>query len=106
MTADLDGRYAGVGRITEETLEAFEASHYWDDKSIDEKRAVIAEQGDEKDDWIARLLEFSQRFGEAVASLSVMRTFFITSKGYMGMGPEPLKEGDMICVALGCSVPC
>ena len=105
VTADLDGRYAGVGRITEETLEAFEASHCWDDKSIDEKRAVIAEQGDEKDDWIARLLEFSQRFGEAVASLSVMRTFFITSKGYMGMGPEPLIEGDVICVVLGCSVP-
>jgi hypothetical protein len=105
VTADLDGRHTGVGRITDETLDGFELAHCWDDKSPDEKRVTVAGKGDDKEDWITRFLDVSQRFADAVASLSVMRTFFISSKGYMGMGPEALREGDQICVALGCSVP-
>jgi Heterokaryon incompatibility protein (HET) len=105
VTADLGGRLAGVGRINKETLEGFELAHCWDDTSTDAKRPLIAAKEREKDDWDAWFLDISQRFADAVASLSVMRTFFISSKGYMGMGPEPLRVGDLICVILGCSVP-
>jgi hypothetical protein len=33
------------------------------------------------------------------------RSFFMTSKGYMGLGPRYTQKGDKICVLLGCSVP-
>ena len=33
------------------------------------------------------------------------RTFFGTQKGYFGLGPADLAEGDLVCVLFGCSVP-
>ncbi|TVY88090.1 Heterokaryon incompatibility protein 6,OR allele, partial [Lachnellula willkommii] len=33
------------------------------------------------------------------------RDFFISTSGYMGVGPKALEEGDMICVIPGCNVP-
>jgi hypothetical protein len=34
-----------------------------------------------------------------------MRNFFVSELGYMGIGPKPLQEGDMVCVFPGCRVP-
>ncbi len=33
------------------------------------------------------------------------RNAFITSKGYLGVGPAVLKQGDQVCILLGGSVP-
>ncbi|TVY14775.1 Heterokaryon incompatibility protein 6, OR allele [Lachnellula arida] len=33
------------------------------------------------------------------------RAFFISTSGYMGVGPKAPEEGDMICVIPGCNVP-
>jgi hypothetical protein len=33
------------------------------------------------------------------------RSFFISSKGYMGLGPLGTQTGDEICVLLGCNQP-
>jgi hypothetical protein len=33
------------------------------------------------------------------------RSFFTTSEGYMGLGPEATREGDQVCVLLGSYVP-
>ena len=33
------------------------------------------------------------------------RSFFVSSKGYMGLGPLDAKVGDEICVLLGCNQP-
>ncbi|KAE9367972.1 hypothetical protein N431DRAFT_295053, partial [Stipitochalara longipes BDJ] len=105
VTGDLDGRHTNVARLTEENLQGFELAHCWDDKPLDEKRLILRGNGDAQDEWAAWFLAMSERFGEAVASISAMRSFFISSKGYMGLGPEPLREKDRICVMLGCSVP-
>jgi hypothetical protein len=33
------------------------------------------------------------------------RRFFVSKEGYMGLGPQELEEGDVICVLAGCNVP-
>jgi len=33
------------------------------------------------------------------------RTFFISKKGYMGIGPQALEEVNATCILLGCNVP-
>jgi hypothetical protein len=33
-----------------------------------------------------------------------MRALFISSTGYMGLGPRAVKEHDMICVVPGCNI--
>jgi hypothetical protein len=105
ITADLAGRRVGVDRITPDMLQGFEAAHHWGDKSLDEQKLMLPAKEEEKDDWIAWFLDACLRFTEAVAALARRRTFFISSRGYMGMGPVPLREGDLITVVLGCSVP-
>jgi hypothetical protein len=37
--------------------------------------------------------------------LAKHRSFFFSSKGYMGLGPPDLQVGDKICVVLGCDKP-
>ena len=34
-----------------------------------------------------------------------LRTFFVTKKGYFGIGPPDAKEDDRVCILSGCSVP-
>jgi hypothetical protein len=105
LTADLEGYHVGVNRITPETLQGFEDVFHWEDKSLNEKKLMMPKKEEDEGDWIPWFLDISQRFADAVAALSAKRTFFISSKGYMGMGPVPLREGDRIGVILGCSVP-
>lgn len=31
--------------------------------------------------------------------------FFITGKGYMGLGPATIEKGDAVCILFGCPVP-
>ncbi len=33
------------------------------------------------------------------------RRFFVTQKGYFGLGPEAMKEGDLCCILFGAMVP-
>ena len=41
----------------------------------------------------------------AVTQVCKLRTFFRSKKGYIGLGPCTTKEGDMICIFFGASVP-
>ncbi len=43
----------GVNRITAEILQGFEAAHHWEDTSIDEKKLLMAEKDEDKDERIA-----------------------------------------------------
>jgi hypothetical protein len=42
---------------------------------------------------------------QALEEGSKRRRFFITQNGCMGSAPQPAKEGHMICVLYGCSLP-
>ncbi len=45
------------------------------------------------------------RFLERFSGKRHYRSFFISSKGYMGLGPLGTQTGDEICVLLGCNQP-
>jgi hypothetical protein len=47
----------------------------------------------------------ASRFHEAFLAACRGRRFFVSKKGYMGMGPQGLKEGDSVVVAFGAQVP-
>jgi len=38
-------------------------------------------------------------------SMSYRRCFFTTSRGYMGLGPNAMQTGDVVCILFGCKVP-
>jgi hypothetical protein len=42
---------------------------------------------------------------DAVGMLACGHNFFITKGGIIGLGPEKIKVGDMVCILLGCSMP-
>ncbi|KAI0410534.1 HET-domain-containing protein [Xylaria grammica] len=45
------------------------------------------------------------RFSQRVARAILDRRFFVSKKGYMGLAPDTVKEGDMICVLAGGRLP-
>jgi Heterokaryon incompatibility protein (HET) len=105
VTADMDGSEVSSGRLSPELVQAYQIAHqFWESSKV-EQFSMMRAEGPDIDVWMAWFLSISDRFHLAVISASVNRTFFISCKGYMGMGPLAMDEGDMICVALGCNVP-
>ncbi|GAW23816.1 hypothetical protein ANO14919_133930 [Xylariales sp. No.14919] len=45
------------------------------------------------------------RFSQRVARAILDRRFYVSKKGYMGLAPDTVKEGDMICVLAGGRLP-
>jgi hypothetical protein len=50
-------------------------------------------------------LDFTHRFRRRVAASAHGRQFFITHQGRLGLAPIDAKEGDIVCVLLGCVFP-
>lgn len=48
--------------------------------------------------------EFQATVVGAVSHYPPRRRFFVTEKGYMGLGPPGTEKGDRICILKGCSV--
>jgi hypothetical protein len=44
-------------------------------------------------------------FRKRMSEVTRLRAFFISTTGYMGIGPRSVKEHDMICALPGCNVP-
>jgi hypothetical protein len=60
--------------------------------------------------WTGRELLGADAIYRKVLHLAFMtsarcRRFFITRNGYIGLAPNAAREGDFVCVLLGCSVP-
>ena len=53
------------------------------------------------DEFIPRRLKFLRR----ACKRNLTSSFFCTSQGYLGAGPPGLRDGDQICVLLGCTTP-
>ncbi len=105
VTADVDGSEITAGRLSQDLVQAYELEHQFRESTKEEQLVMMRAQGPEMDNWVEWFLAMSNRFHLAVIATSVNRTFFISSKGYMGMGPVAMKDGDVICVVLGCNVP-
>jgi len=46
-----------------------------------------------------------QRFSRRAKDFSTNRKFFVTDKGYFGLGPRALHKNDALCVLFGGQVP-
>ena len=58
-----------------------------------------------EDNDLRRGRNCSSEFMERSIHSCISRTFFLTEKGYMGLGPRRAKKGDILCVLPGCNVP-
>ena len=105
VTADMDGSEITAGRLSQDLVQAYELEHQFRESPKEEQLVMMRAEGPEIDNWVEWFLAISNRFHLAVIATSVNRTFFISTKGYMGMGPVAMNEGDVICVVLGCNVP-
>ena len=73
--------------------------------SISEIEQVFTEENPGTGDWVWCLGETLIEYIETMSIACAPRRFFVSEKGYMGIGPESADNGDMICVLLGCQVP-
>jgi hypothetical protein len=74
--------------------------------TIDEfKQKFSTSQSSDPDDWKQCLVDTVVEDVQGSTLATVTRKFFISKKGYMGIGPESICNGDIICVLLGCRVP-
>jgi hypothetical protein len=73
---------------------------------IDElKQKFSTSQSSDSDGWKQCLVDTILKDVKVSTLTTVTRRFFISKKGYMGIGPESICNGDIICVLLGCRVP-
>ena len=49
--------------------------------------------------------KFDFKYMEHAIAATRKKSFFITSKGYMGLGPPQVDKGDLVCVIFGCPHP-
>jgi hypothetical protein len=80
-------RTAARERLTEEAYEAFWGWSYVT-PSLD---PAVKQQG--------------QVVGFSMLNRLLHRSLFVTEKGYIGLGPAKIQNGDMVCIIYGCSVP-
>lgn len=55
--------------------------------------------------WKRWILQTKEEFTRGVSESCIKRNFFITKKRSMGLGPECLEDGDMVCLIKGINVP-
>ncbi|KAK0655149.1 heterokaryon incompatibility protein-domain-containing protein [Cercophora newfieldiana] len=80
----------------ENTLRSFHPS---DPAAVDAALDIIERAHDRHD--TAAVIRFMSQFEVS----SVNRRFFVTKKGYMGIGPAYMQEGDIVCVLFGGPTP-
>jgi len=102
-TADVDNKKR---RLTQSLFRKFEARERMTESSyISEIEQVFTEENSGTGDWVRCLRETFIEYIETMSIACASRRFFVSEKGYMGIGPESADNGDMICVLLGCQVP-
>ncbi|PMD52527.1 HET-domain-containing protein [Hyaloscypha bicolor E] len=105
VSADMNGADINARRLSPELVKAYELVHQFGESPEEDQLLIARAQGNDIDEWKKSFVANLYRFQSAVIPASVNRTFFISRKGYMGMGPETMEKEDMICVILGCNVP-
>lgn len=82
----------GASRVTLEDFAAFTRAHIRNTAELGEISSS-SEAGD------------MERFASHAGPMTHNRRLFTTIKGYIGLSPRPIQEGDIICVLSGCPVP-
>jgi hypothetical protein len=95
-----------AGRTFQRSTPAGKSSYVsWSDPLLDTWRRTTMNGGLRDTFQMGERNEDKNAFHYAVECASEGRKFFITSKGYMGVGPDSLTNGDLIFVLLGSRVP-
>lgn len=85
---------------------------YTRSKDVPEMRSIgtfnarvqaLADIGIEKKDTMQQ--DFALQVNETEKSAISERAFFLTNNGYMGLGPDGIKQGDIVAIVFGCSMP-
>jgi hypothetical protein len=75
------------------------------DLSCKDVEKVFPKGDTDYDSWATQIMKVGADFIRTASRATESRAFFITSKGYMGIGPLAMKEDDTVCVFPGCRVP-
>ena len=73
--------------------------------SIEGMRLVASSDAEPSEDTIDRTVAFEQDYVKRFADICRCRSFFVTEKGYFGVGPHWMEDRDEVAVVLGKSAP-
>lgn len=87
-----------MGELDEFDLDA-DATAYWEKLRLLNSKPFSSgrEEDEHKVKW--------QRYRDSAAYVCNQRRFFVTKKGFFGLGPGAMQEGDHVAILLGADVP-
>jgi hypothetical protein len=107
VTADYDAVSPDSrSRLTETVVQKIDivSRRAWNEYITNFKQTMPAKDDDHQN-WLSEVSRMYAGFVERRSLTMRSRSFFISRTGYMGIGPLAVKEGDMICILLGCNIP-
>lgn len=105
VTADLGTVDGKERRLDKKQIEQISTALHIRDLSCEEIEKVFPKGDTDYDLWAPQIMKVGADFIRTASRATESRAFFITSKGYMGIGPLAMKEDDIVCLFPGCRVP-
>jgi hypothetical protein len=105
VTADLGTVARKEMRLDEESIEQISTLLHIRDLSCENIETVFPKGDTDYDIWAAKIMKVGADFIRTASRATHSRAFFITSSGYMGIGPIAMKEDDIVCIFPRCRVP-
>jgi hypothetical protein len=105
VTADLGTVDGKEKRLEKKQIEQISTVLHIRDLSCEDIEKVFPKGHTDYDLWAPQIMKVGADFIRTASRATESRAFFITSKGYMGIGPLAMKEDDIVCVFPGCRVP-
>jgi hypothetical protein len=92
-------------RLERWQIEQISTALHLRDLSCEDIEKVFPKGNMDYDLWASQIIKVGADFIRTASRATESRAFFITSKGYMGIGPLAMKEDDIVCLFPGCRVP-
>ena len=93
-------------RLTDATVQKIDivSRRAWNEYLTTFQETMPAKNEDHRS-WLQDISRVFAGFVESRSLVTKLRCFFVSSTGYMGIGPLAARDGDIICVIPGCNVP-
>jgi hypothetical protein len=105
VTGDIGTVDGKERRLENKQIEQISTVLHIGDLSCEDIENVFPKGDTDYDSWAAQILQVGADFIRTASRATDSRAFFITSKGYMGIGPLAMQKDDIVCVFPGCNVP-
>jgi hypothetical protein len=105
VTADLGTVDGKERRLENKQIEQISTLLHIGNLSCEDIEKVFPKGDTDYDSWETQILQVGADFIRTASRATDSRAFFITSKGFMGIGPLVMQEDDIVCVFPGCNVP-